>query len=119
MELNASQINTETASDVNTALNLTDQYASSGLDKVAQIATLVGGEEVKKYGLTTENLKRVMIFVGAYTTLRYGYEKAGKYKFKVLGALIGIYAIRTMITSKENSTIAKTNPSSIINPPIV
>lgn len=104
MELNSSQYNSETAQSVNQALSLTDNYANSGLDKITSIATIVGGEEVKKYGFTTENLKRVMIFVGAYTSLKFGWEKAGKHKFKVLGALVGIYAVRIMLQKKEDAT---------------
>lgn len=110
MELNPSQYNTETAEDVNKALSITDSYADTGLSKVTAIAEVIGGEDVKKYGLTTENLKRVMVFIGAYTSLKFAYEKAGKHKFKVLGGLVGIYAIRLMMQKKESSALVNATP---------
>ena len=101
---------TQTSMDVNSVLAITDQYTERGTHNLETVAATVLGQEVKSYGLTAENIKKVLIFIGAYNTLSFIYEKAGKNKFKVLGALVGIYVIRRLSQSSSTSTSQQKPP---------
>ena len=108
METNPETITSEPvpAEDVNKALTMTDNYVDQGTNKLAQVATIIGGESVKKYGLTNDNIKRVMMFVGAYTSLKFLYEKGFKHKWVLLGTACAIYALRK---NAESSTTSQPN----------
>lgn len=97
---------TQTASDVDTALSMTDTYVTTGTQKLEKIMTTVLGASSKQYGLTAQNLQRIMIFVGAYVSLSYIWKKAGDHKLKVFGSLVGIYVARRVM--ENNSTTSTT-----------
>lgn len=109
MEVNAgdfsnTQPDTQTSSDINSALSITDAYVDTGVNKLEKVTSVVLGENSKAWGLTGENMKRVMIFIGAYTSLNFIWQKAGKHKFQVFGGLIGIYLLRRMYESQSSQS---------------
>lgn len=94
----------QTASDVDMALSMTDTYVTTGTEKLEKIMTTVLGPTSKQYGLTAQNLQRVMIFIGAYVSLSYVWKKAGDHKVKVFGSLVGIYIARRIMEQNSASS---------------
>lgn len=108
--------------EVNTALTLTENYVSSGADKIAQVATIIGGSDVAKYGFSSDNVKKVMMFVGAYTSLKFLYDRGFKYKWSILGTAVAIYLLRTHFAGQEvsgsgTSALVATTPNNSTNNP--
>lgn len=99
--LSAEPLTSSQIPEVSQALTLTDSYVDSGTAKLAQIASIVGGESATKYGFTNDNIKKVMMFVGAYTSLKFLYDRGFKYKFQILGTAMAVYALRTYYADKE------------------
>lgn len=102
----------EQLSEVTQAVALTDKYVDSGTQRLAQVAEIVAGEQAKVLGLNADNIKKVMMFIGAYTSLKFVYEKAGEHKWKVLGGILGIIAVRKMVENK-NSPVQNSNQNNV------
>lgn len=82
--------------EVAQASQLADSYINAGANKLETVATIIGGEEVKKYGLTGENIIKVFAAIGAYNSWQYLSKKGREnWKYVALG-VIGIVGVRYM-----------------------
>jgi hypothetical protein len=111
METNPSTMTAEPLqlTEVTQAVQLTDKYVDSGTQRLAQVAEIIGGEQAKVLGINADNIKKVMMFIGAYTSLKFVYEKAGEHKWKLLGGILGVIAVRKALENKntQSSTVQK------------
>lgn len=91
-----------TIPEVTQALSMTDSYVDSGANKISQLATIIGGDTAKGI-VTTENLKKVMMFIGAMTTLGYLTKHAKEKWTYALGGVVAIVAIRKYFESQSEN----------------
>lgn len=97
------------AVEVTQALSMVDTYTNQATTKLAQVATIIGGESAAKFGFSNENIKRVLMAIGAYASFKFltTNDKVLKYKYHILGSAVAIIAIRYYMNSgKPVSQIA-------------
>jgi hypothetical protein len=101
------------AVEVTQALTLVDDYTNKATGTLTKIATIVGGDSAAKFGINNENVKRVLMAVGAFASLKYltTNDKVLKYKWYILGSMAAVIAFRYYSVSKITSTQIASTPS--------
>lgn len=83
--------NSQSANDVNKALELTDTYTTALSNKVETITNIITNEQAKTWGITNQNIQRVIFFVGAATSGKFLWDKGLKHKWPLLGLALALY----------------------------
>lgn len=92
MQLPVDQVaNSQSVSDVNKVLELTDNYTTNLSSKIETITNVVTSGEAQTWGITNQNIQRAIFFVGAITSGKFLWEKGMKHKWPLLAGLIGVY----------------------------
>ena len=102
--------NSQSASDVNKALELTDTYTIALSNKVETLTNIITNEQAKTWGITNQNIQRVIFFVGAVTSGKFLWDKGLKHKWPLLGLALALY-----IYTQNNKKSSSQNNSSLIS----
>lgn len=89
--------------DVNKALSMTDTYTTSLSSKVETLTNIITNDQAKTWGVTNQNIQRVIFFVGAVVSGKFLWEKGLKHKWPLLGLGIALYIV-TQNNKKSNTS---------------
>lgn len=108
MELQPDQLtNSQSVDDVNKALSLTDSYTTALTNKVETLTNIITNEQAKTWGITNQNIQRVIFFVGAVTSGKFLWDKGMKHKWPLLGFALALYVYTQ--NSKKTSALNTSN----------
>lgn len=107
---------TDQVAEVKMATELINQNINLGADKFQKVLEIIFGENSKKYGLTSNNLKLLFMFVGVYVSTPYikdflmGNEQKNK-KPHWKQTLLTLALILAVRKSMENNSISSNTHS--------